>query len=554
MENKVKIMVVDDEIGICQNVEKILTKNDYAVVHTQSAAQALEMMKDGSFSLLISDIVMPNMNGLELLNRVAKEVPNIKTVMMTGYASTNTAVKAIRLGALDYIPKPFTPVELRTTVSKALLGDYAEVQISDEERDSIEIMDIDLDFGGEAADNLVKPEEPAMEEPVELPEFFCPVGNMACDVMEKLGTTCKTGINKNFCPKLKARAKKAKKTAAFNPKTMIAPDQPFDYKEVLAVTGPEYIQNLDRDGFAFMPYEDLKKVPVNPPREIGIDQPFDYDEVAAVTGADYVQNMDMDGISPLPYDKLKKTGPAPEKADTEELPEFHCPVGNMVCDVLEKLGTTCKTGMNKNFCPKLKARAKKMAAAGADKPAFNPKKMIGIDQPFDYDEVMAVTGPEYIQDMDRDGFAFMSYDELKKLDPEKKAEEFRAAASPEISHNEILVVDDEIAVNNNIRKILDKIGLAVDQAVTKKEALERISAQPYKLVLLDLKMPGVSGLELLEAVAKQQPQANVIIITGYASIETAVETARIGAIDYLPKPFTPDELRSVTQRAYSLAA
>ena len=67
-------------------------------------------------------------------------------------------------------------------------------------------------------------------------------------------------------------------------------------------------------------------------------------------------------------------------------------------------------------------------------------------------------------------------------------------------------------------------------------------------------MPGVSGLELLEAVAKQQPQANVIIITGYASIETAVETARIGAIDYLPKPFTPDELRNVTQRAYTLAA
>ncbi len=180
--------------------------------------------------------------------------------------------------------------------------------------------------------------------------------------------------------------------------------------------------------------------------------------------------------------------------------------------------------------------------------------MIGIDQPFDYDEVMAVTGPEYIQHMDRDGFAFMPYDELKKLDQEKKAEEFRAAASPEISHNEILVVDDEIAVNNNIRKILDKSGLDVDQAVTKEEALERLSSQPYKLVLLDLKMPGVSGLELLEAVAKQQPQARVIIITGYASIETAVETARIGAIDYLPKPFTPDELRNVTQRAYTLAA
>jgi len=557
MENQVKIMVVDDEIGICQNVEKILTKNDYAVVHTQSAAQALEMMKDGSFSLLISDIVMPEMNGLELLNHVAKEIPDIKTVMMTGYASTNTAVKAIRLGALDYIPKPFTPNELRTTVSKALLGKYDEIEISDEERDTIEIMDIDIDFGGEAAANLVKPEaEPVKEEAAETAEFYCSVGKMSCDVLEKLGATCKTGIKKNFCPKLKAKAKKMAKAgakkAAFNPKTMIAPDMPFDYEEVLAVTGPEYIQNLDRDGFAFMPYEDLKKVPVNPPKKIGIDQPFDYDEVAAVTGSDYVQNMDMDGIAPLPYDELKKTGPGPAKEETAETPEFYCSVGNMACDVLEKLGTTCKTGVKKNFCPKLKARAKKLAKAGGKKAAFNPKKMIGIDQPFDYDEVMAVTGPEYIQNMDRDGFAFMPYEELKNLDVEKKAEEYNAAA--EASSKEILVVDDEIAVNNNIRKILGKSGLEVDQAVTKDEALERIAAQPYKLVLLDLRMPGVSGLELLETVAKRQPQARVIIITGYASIETAIETARIGAVDYLPKPFTPNELRQVTQRAYSLAA
>lgn len=364
MEKQVKIMVVDDEIGICRNVEKILSKNNYAVVHTQSAAQALEMMKDGSFSLLISDIVMPEMNGLELLNQVAREVPDIKSIMMTGYASTNTAVKAIRLGALDYIPKPFTPDELRTTVSNALLGKLEGVNISDEERESIEIMDVEIDFGGDAAANLVKPdEEPPVEGIAEQAEFYCPVGKMTCDVMEKLGTTCKTGLKKNFCPKLKALAKKKAKAgtakAAFDPKTMIGPDMPFDYDEVMAVTGPEYIENLDRDGFSFLPYEDLKKVPVNPPKRIGVDQPFDYDEVAAVTGTDYVQHMDMDGVAPLPYAELKKKGPGRAKEKQEAQPEFFCPVGNMACDVMEKLGTTCKTGLKKNFCPKLKALAKR---------------------------------------------------------------------------------------------------------------------------------------------------------------------------------------------------
>ena len=566
MEKQVKIMVVDDEIGICRNVEKILSKNNYAVVHTQSAAQALEMMKDGSFSLLISDIVMPEMNGLELLNEVAREVPDIKSIMMTGYASTNTAVKAIRLGALDYIPKPFTPDELRTTVSKALLGKLEGVLISDEERESIEIMDVEIDFGGDAAANLVKPDtEPVVEDAAEQAEFYCPVGKMTCDVMEKLGTTCKTGLKKNFCPKLKALAKKkaqAEETGGasesqFDPKTMIGPDMPFDYDEVMAVTGPEYIENLDRDGFSSIPYEDLKKVPVNPPKRIGIDQPFDYDEVAAVTGSDYVHHMDMDGVAPLPYEELKKKGPARAKEAAKQVahPEFFCPVGNMACDVMEKLGATCKTGLKKSFCPKLKALAKKKALAGETKTAaFNPKKMIGIDQPFDYDEVMAVTGPEYVRDMDRDGFAFLPYEELKKVDPVQMGKSFREAAKARSPEREILVVDDEIAVNNNIRKILGKSGLEVDQAVTKAEALERIRAQPYQLVLLDLKMPGVSGLELLQAISKHQPQARVIIITGYASIDTAVESARIGAVDYLPKPFTPDELRQVTGRFVSLAA
>jgi DNA-binding NtrC family response regulator len=118
----------------------------------------------------------------------------------------------------------------------------------------------------------------------------------------------------------------------------------------------------------------------------------------------------------------------------------------------------------------------------------------------------------------------------------------------------ILVIDDEVAVNNNIRKILVKKGYLVDQAVTKAEALEKIEAGPYRLVLLDLKIPGVKGLELLKAVRDKNPATNVIIISGYASIETAVESARQGAVDYLPKPFTPDEIRTVTENVFRLAA
>ena len=115
-------------------------------------------------------------------------------------------------------------------------------------------------------------------------------------------------------------------------------------------------------------------------------------------------------------------------------------------------------------------------------------------------------------------------------------------------------MDDEVAVNNNIRKILRKRGYQVEQAVSKEEALARIAQRSYKMILLDLKMPGVKGLELLSAIRDRRPEAKVIIITGYASIETAVEAARMGAVNYLPKPFTPEEIRNATDSAVRLAA
>ena len=227
----------------------------------------------------------------------------------------------------------------------------------------------------------------------------------------------------------------------------------------------------------------------------------------------------------------------------------------MVCDIFKKLGTTCKAGIKTAACPQKKAKKKK----GAKAPAFDAKNLIGIDQPFDYGEVAAVTGTEYIDRLHYDDVVMVSYAELKenvaRLDAQladRAAAEKEFAAEPE--YKNILVIDDEVAVNNNVRKILVKNQYHVDQAVTKEEALERIAERSYKLILLDLKIPGVKGLELLETIRDQRPEAKVIIITGYASIVTAVEAARMGAVDYLPKPFTPKEVRGATEKAFRLAA
>jgi DNA-binding NtrC family response regulator len=174
MEHTAKILVVDDEKGICQNVEKILSKNNYEVVHATSADEAVEKMAKESFSLLLSDIVMPGKNGLELLKIIKKQKPLTKVVMMTAYASTETAVKAIRLGALDYIPKPFTPDELRSTVKKALNGDLTEAPATEKQREAISVIDIDIPFDREEVTKVAGEQYAQMLGPSDMPVVEMP--------------------------------------------------------------------------------------------------------------------------------------------------------------------------------------------------------------------------------------------------------------------------------------------------------------------------------------------------------------------------------------------
>ena len=118
----------------------------------------------------------------------------------------------------------------------------------------------------------------------------------------------------------------------------------------------------------------------------------------------------------------------------------------------------------------------------------------------------------------------------------------------------VLVVDDEAVVVYSIRKILARKGFAVEAAYNCKDALAQVFSQDYDLVLLDMRMPDGNGLDLLPKVKARQPNLRVVIVTGYASIDTAVEAIRKGASDYMPKPFTAEELYSMASRVLGAAA
>jgi DNA-binding NtrC family response regulator len=121
----------------------------------------------------------------------------------------------------------------------------------------------------------------------------------------------------------------------------------------------------------------------------------------------------------------------------------------------------------------------------------------------------------------------------------------------------ILVVDDEEVVRLSHIRTLASIHCNVEVVRDGSEALRVMAQRPADVVLLDLRMPGMDGMEVLKSIKKEWPDTEVVIITGYPTVETAKEAVRLGAYDYLAKPVGPDEVINVangamTQKKWSL--
>lgn len=113
----------------------------------------------------------------------------------------------------------------------------------------------------------------------------------------------------------------------------------------------------------------------------------------------------------------------------------------------------------------------------------------------------------------------------------------------------ILCVDDEEVILDSFRKILVLSGYSIDTVETGQEALGLIQKNDYDFVFTDLKMPNMSGTDVVKSVKHLRPDVDVVVITGYASVDTAVECMKHGAMDYVEKPFTEEELRIFVKHA-----
>ncbi len=113
----------------------------------------------------------------------------------------------------------------------------------------------------------------------------------------------------------------------------------------------------------------------------------------------------------------------------------------------------------------------------------------------------------------------------------------------------ILIVDDEVTVAKSIQKALLRESYDIDIALSGAEALQKQEAKGYDVMVVDLMMPGLSGLDLLKSIRAESPSVQIIMITGYPTMKNTLQAMKIGAFDFLPKPFLPADLRNLVMRA-----
>ena len=370
-----RILVVDDERTVCNGVEKVLVRKGHSVEKSLTVADAVAALESNpAFDLVLADLMMPQAGGFDLLRSVRERWARIPVVIMTGYASIASAVEATRMGAVGYLPKPFTPDELEIAVAQA-------------------------------TQQVARP--------------------------------------------------------------------------ATAPTSSPNTRNL-----------------------IDVDMPFDAEEVAAATSRGYVQHLTRSDMPVVEY----------------------CTLGQRSCKRFKTKGI-CK----RNECPLTVAERRKAAQVARAPLVSDP---IDVDMPFSAREVAAATSEAYVDALGRGDVAVTGRWNRNKP-----------------STRRVLVVDDEVVVANSMRRSLSRRGYHVDEAFSAREALQRILTEMYDLVLLDVRMPDGSGLELLPKIKKHRPQLPVVMVTGYASIDSAVDAIRHGASDYMSKPFTPDEIYATASRA-----
>ena len=117
---KKRILVVDDEATVCRSIRQALLCEEYEIDIAMSGEEALRMAENKDYEVMVVDLMMPGLSGLDLLRSIKAKNSSARIIMVTGYPTMKNTLQAMHLGAFDFLPKPFLPSDLRKIVAKAL--------------------------------------------------------------------------------------------------------------------------------------------------------------------------------------------------------------------------------------------------------------------------------------------------------------------------------------------------------------------------------------------------------------------------------------------------
>lgn len=127
MSEMKQVVVIDDEARICEGFERALTKWGYGVETFSDELAGLERVKQGGFDLVVTDLMMPDRTGVDILREMKTAGVDAPLIVITGYATTENALEALRIGAVEFLPKPFTTAELRCVLERGLRAGEIDV-------------------------------------------------------------------------------------------------------------------------------------------------------------------------------------------------------------------------------------------------------------------------------------------------------------------------------------------------------------------------------------------------------------------------------------------
>jgi ActR/RegA family two-component response regulator len=114
------ILVMEDDLNVAKGLEMVLTEEGYQVDLAGTGTLAMKAFREKKFDLLVADLRLPDINGMEIVKRVKSDTPQTEVIIITGYGTTATAVEAMKMGVHDFLPKPFTEDQIKTAINEAL--------------------------------------------------------------------------------------------------------------------------------------------------------------------------------------------------------------------------------------------------------------------------------------------------------------------------------------------------------------------------------------------------------------------------------------------------